>query len=444
MSLINQMLKDLETRSAQPAQPEVAMTGLHATFSKESGIKKSYLLIIGLFAFLLVWAWNISHYYFTHHRSSPQVEKTKALSSTPVAMPVTQLPVATSVIAPIPAVTPHPTQTSTPATENILPAALTGITMQVHGKMTFLRFLLDKDAFYQVNSDPLQHSIIITLKNTHLTVNIPPLDYQNSALTDLKILHEDKDALQVFLMLKPEAKLSNLELNKESNYPELQADFLMEAPPQVAVKPLEPVSPTVVEPQTATLNKVAVAMTSDEQYQEAIHLAELGEKDKAIQQLAVLVDKYPEYNLAREALISLLMQQGNQGKAEELLATGLQLQPYYPPFIEFKAHLLVDEGKIHQALTLLKKAPPALATNPDYYAFIAALYQRLGQLPSAENLYQQLTALHPEKGVWWLGLGVTEEGLGKNSQALEAYAKADRSQDLDPELRGYVGTRLRG
>jgi len=104
----------------------------------------------------------------------------------------------------------------------------------------------------------------------------------------------------------------------------------------------------------------------------------------------------------------------------------------------------VNEGRINQALTLLKKSPPSLATNPEYYAFIAALYQRLGQLPSAENLYQQLTTLHPEKGVWWLGLGVTQEGLGKSAQALEAYAKAERSQDLDPELRGYVGTRLRG
>lgn len=429
MSLINQMLKDLEIRTTQAAQADSPVVGLYSAAVRKKSKTKNYLFLLGLLAFAFVWTWNLIHY-FSHQHSSFQTGhlQTRAAvkSAPPIRMPM--------------AVIKKP---DLAARAEVL-VALTGISMQVHGKMTYLRFLFDRETLYQVNADPLQHSLIITLKNTHLTVNVPPLDFINSALKDLKISYGEKGELKLILILSPDAKLSNLELNKESRYPELQADFLMEAPVVVNQEKVVRMNKNMAEQHTGQLKKVAVALSVDEKYQEALGLVEAGQHDKAIQGLTVLVDKHPEYNLARETLVTLLVQQGNQGSAEKILSTGLQLQPYYPPFIEMKAHFLVDEGKIEQALNLLKKAPPALAMHPEYYAFIAALYQRLGQFSSAESLYQQLTALHPEKGVWWLGLAVTEEGLGKNAQAMEAYAKADRSPDLDPELRGYVGTRLRG
>jgi tetratricopeptide (TPR) repeat protein len=451
MSLINQMLKDLEARSIQPTPGEATLTGLQATARQEKKKRRKYVLMLGFLAFILIWAWNINHYYRNH----PRYEKPALAQVSPGAETVPPKTIAKASVSetPLPAVAPLALPLPPPPAlpknslieeEKVVPVALTGISMQVHGKLTYLRFLLSQDAFYQVNSDPYQHRLIISLKNTHSTVNIPPLDYQNSAISELKVVQEGKEGLKIYLLLKPEAKLSNLELNKESKYPELQADFLVEMMPQAALKPEESSPKQLSEPEPGTLNKVAHALSTEEQYQEAINFAENGEKDKAIQQLSSLLQQVPDYKVAREALISLFMQQGNQERAEELLMTGLELEPFHPPFIEFKAHLLVDQGKINQALHLLKKAPPALAEHPEYYAFMAALYQRVGQLPAAENLYQQLTALHPEKGVWWLGLGVTQEGLGKNSQALEAYAKADKSPDLDPELRGYVGTRLRG
>ncbi len=438
MSLINQMLKDLEGRNTQSVQPETVLTGLQSTDDKEKPQKKrNYLFLLGVAAFMGVWTWNIAHYYRAHHPIARVAQKQ------PQVIPANPASLSTPVLA---AKLAAPTPLRKAAPEMPALGALTGISMQAHGKMTYLRFLLSRDIFYRVNSDPLEHSITLTLDNTRLSVNLPPLDFSNSALRDLQISSETKDGLKIVLLLKPEAKLSNLELNKESNLPELQADFLLETPGlgDREVLSAGKAVASASEPAPGSLKKVAVALSTDEQYQNAVNLAEAGETDKAIQRLAILVDKFPGYGVARETLISLLIQSGHQQQAQAFLEAGLRLQPYYPGFIEIKARFLVDEGKVYQALHLLKKAPPALATNPEYYAFLAALYQRLGQLPAAENLYQQLTALHPDKGVWWLGLGVTEEGLGKTAQAMEAYSRADRSPDLDPELRGYVGNRLRG
>lgn len=432
MSLINQMLKDLEDRSKSSIHPEAVLAGLQAISDKKPSKKRRHLvLFVGMLCLIFLGALSGFQYYRTHSHSHLTRVKTVAI--------------------PAEVIKPERSPQLASWQPKTLPtmrrsAVLTGMSMQAHGKMTYLRFLLNEEVTYRLDSDPLEHSLTLTLNQTRLGVNLPPLDFGNSALRNLQVGLQSKDELKIVMKLKPEAKLSNLEMNKESKYPELQADFLLEAPPLAATEPLfnAKVDRTQKEEPSGNLKKVPVEMSIDERYQNALNSAESGELDRAIQQLSALVDHYPSYHAAREALIRFLMQSGHKDQAEDLLASGLRLQPYYPPFVEIKARLWVDEGRVQEALRLLKKAPPALSSNPDYYAFLAALYQRLGQFSAAENLYQQLTALHPEKGVFWLGLGVTEESLGKNEQAMEAYARADQSPDLDPQLRGYVGTRLRG
>jgi MSHA biogenesis protein MshN len=98
----------------------------------------------------------------------------------------------------------------------------------------------------------------------------------------------------------------------------------------------------------------------------------------------------------------------------------------------------VVQGKIRQALNLLQLAPPPLETNPDYHAFVAALYQRQGQPFFAEKLYEQLLVLQPDNAAWWTGLGIALENLGKNTQAVQAYWKARNSEQVNPELRIFV------
>lgn len=404
MSIINQMLKDLEKRSLEKksTHPDIVLTGLQVPHARVGNPRKIILLTTATLMLIFIWGWNATHYLL--HRSSVVVlPKPLVMSQVMIAKPPALIPAS---------------------------PAITAITMQVHENKTFLRFVLNQEVVYQISSDLPRQLVTITLQHAHLSANSPQLDYVSSGIKDMKIV-PSQDGLNIILKLDPAAQLANLELNKDGKFPELQINLVMN----------DVTAAEVIEPSLVPLKKAAVN-TSVEQYQQAMQLVESGQIDQATALLSELLDQAPDLRDARVSLVTLLLNQGDQERARRVLAEGLQMQPFYPPFIELKARIWVSEGKIKQALHLLNRAPPEFNTNSDYYALIAALYQRVGQFSTAEQLYEQLTALHPEKGALWAGLGIALESSGKSTQAQEAYEKADNTMDLSPELRGYISSRL--
>lgn len=178
------------------------------------------------------------------------------------------------------------------------------------------------------------------------------------------------------------------------------------------------------------------------EYQRALSYINEGHKYKAMQVLTSLLNKFPDDSPARLQLAILSYESGNKDQAKKLLQVGLQQQPFYPPYIQLKARILASEGKILQARRLLEYAPPSIKDNPDYFALIAALYQQQGESGLAANLYEKLLSLQSNNAVWWVGLGVALENLGKSSQALEAYARAANSDDINPTLRAFVESKI--
>jgi MSHA biogenesis protein MshN len=86
-------------------------------------------------------------------------------------------------------------------------------------------------------------------------------------------------------------------------------------------------------------------------------------------------------------------------------------------------------------------APPD--RNPDFHAFAAALYQRLGRHKEAIEQYQSALRLAPSAGVWWLGLGISLQAAERPKDALDAYTRAKSAGNLAPELLGFVDQRLK-
>jgi MSHA biogenesis protein MshN len=116
----------------------------------------------------------------------------------------------------------------------------------------------------------------------------------------------------------------------------------------------------------------------------------------------------------------------------------LRLNPDFIPLIELKARQLTTQGQIKKALTLLQSQSPPITTNPEYHAFMAALYQKNDNNLLAVSLYKRLLALNPQNGNWWFGLGLSLEKLGEKPLAYDAYRKAISNGNVNQESLAYL------
>lgn len=423
MSIINQMLKDLEKRSHTLNHSDIALQSMSPSifFSHKKSFSKLYkmiaLTIIALMLLIFIHKLHVAH----------KAALVPALENMTIQEQTTAVP---SESAHSPAIVPL----------HLSPSILTAIALQVDQDTTSLRFLLSQDALYQVKTNE-NNQLIITLENARLVTTIPPINAANSAIDEIKIVNQPDGDLKIILALKEGAELTHLELNSVGKLPELQLDLFA-----TGIQDSPKVSPLSSNPVSFTPNDAVIKLRTDtsvsDQYQQALQLSTQGHSHDAVKMLTGILNHNPDYTDVRESLASLLIAQGNTVQAEQVIKIGLQQRPYFPAFIQLKARLLVDEGKINKALDLLQLAPPLLANNPDYHAFIAALYQRQGKAQYAEKLYEQLLAVQPNNAKWWMGLGIALESMGKTTLAMEAYVRAGNSGQLNPELKMYAQSRV--
>ena len=96
-----------------------------------------------------------------------------------------------------------------------------------------------------------------------------------------------------------------------------------------------------------------------------------------------------------------------------------------------------------QALALLLAHSPSITEHMDYYAMIAAIYEKLNQPLHAAQIYRDLVSIAPDNGLYWVGLGLSLEKMNKSNEALYAYQRAVKAQHLKPGLASFVESRIR-
>ncbi|MEB0089731.1 tetratricopeptide repeat protein [Pseudomonas sp. CCI4.2] len=101
----------------------------------------------------------------------------------------------------------------------------------------------------------------------------------------------------------------------------------------------------------------------------------------------------------------------------------------------------LQSGDARGAVATLEQNPPALAQEPTYYALLAASYQQTAQWQKSAGLYEQLTQLRPAQAAWQLGLGIALERLAQPVEAARHYRFAERGQGLDDGARRFASER---
>jgi len=146
---------------------------------------------------------------------------------------------------------------------------------------------------------------------------------------------------------------------------------------------------------------------------------------------------------ARQALLGLLLDSGRNDEAEQLLRRALELNPRQPRHAMVLARLEVDRGEVGGAINTLVGALPYVRSDPEYYAFLAALLQRDGRNRDAVDYYSAALQSSPGNAVWLMGLGMSLRANEQYADAREAFRRSADSKQLNTELQAFVERQLR-
>ncbi|MCW8900468.1 MAG: tetratricopeptide repeat protein [Gammaproteobacteria bacterium] len=179
-------------------------------------------------------------------------------------------------------------------------------------------------------------------------------------------------------------------------------------------------------------------------YKKGYQLLQQGQMRKGKEYLREALSLYIPHIKAREMLAGIYIKSGHFISAAELLSEGVKIAPEYPLFAKLYARVLLEQNNPGLAIQILNRGSVSAVMNvePDYYALLAATYQRVNDHQKATELYLKLVKIRPTTGVWWLGLGISLEKLGKNKEALEAYQRAQDTGNLKAGLIKFTNNKV--
>lgn len=179
----------------------------------------------------------------------------------------------------------------------------------------------------------------------------------------------------------------------------------------------------------------------DERYRDALRKLNEGQFAAARADLTEVLQSQPKHSGARLALVGIELEEKRTAQAEKLLRDGISLQPHENAFSMALARLEVERGDVDAALTTLGRAQNSAGGDADYHGFYAALLQRVGRHAEAIEHYQ-LALRQREAANWLVGLAISLEAANRTRDAEQIYRRAQQSAGLTPELQDFAGQRL--
>lgn len=428
MSLINQVLKDIEKKkkTTDIVGEKELTSGLAAPSAHKIGNKR-FAVIFLLLLVVIGLAAVIYEYLPKKTASQPVAKKITAVVAQDVAK-----------VAKLAKTVPASTKVTTASQVQIEPVKsmdvpepekiLHNYSFVSENQVGLLTLKLSGEAHYTIEQNKDNTALTITLATTKFVKSLADFT-ANAWIKSMQFSVTGDDTL-ITVALQPNVELQKASLVAKPHY-ELQLGFYN--PDADAVK--------------QKMQKVLLPLTSEQQaqldYQEALTALQNKQVFTAITKLRGILKILPTYMPARETLSTVLYRTGSKHEASRIARIGLSQDPDNMVLIQLRAHIYVDQGLVNSALQLLLQQHPDVNSDPNYYGFIAALYQRLGKYQAAAQIYAQLSQLQPTNATWWVGFGIALEGSGATNAAREAYVNALKyGVNMAPALRGYVQDKL--
>jgi MSHA biogenesis protein MshN len=410
MSLINQMLKDLEERGASNADVKTAIASnltaanipdssqFITTSSKLSLIKMGGLMIL-LAGGAYLWTQNSQAQ--SRIAQAPQAEphqKTIDLTLKPISHATTEIVADTSILAASQA----PTNESPPLFE------------------TELRFNL---AEIQTNS----------------------IQENNSQANSIQPSVEKAQKKEILANLET-PKASKKKVVTEKLTPiELGSPEAAEKSPVLAH--LEKPSTKPKTDSTLIGKQIGVEQKSANLYRLALTYLQQGRVAEAQASLALALEANPINHEARQTLAGLLLDNKRNDEARATLAAGVAIAPEQCDFRMALARLQVEAGDVKGALYSLEQGLAYAKNNGNYQAFLATLLQRANRHDEAIEHYNAALSLNSvssnTSASTLVGLGISLQAVGKLTESQEIFTRAQSNATLSPELLSFVEQRIK-
>lgn len=182
------------------------------------------------------------------------------------------------------------------------------------------------------------------------------------------------------------------------------------------------------------------AQLAENRYRRALLDLQEGRTSEALVELQHAVELAPRHEAARQTLVTLLIENRRTEEAVQQLQQALALDARQPDMAMLLAGLQLESGG--PALDTLLRTLPYAADNAEYQGFVAGVLQRAQRHGEAVEHYQAALKLAPQKGVWWMGLGISLQAEKRLSEARIAYTRAKAAGGMTPELLAFVDRKL--
>lgn len=398
MSVINQMLQDLQSRNVKTTDTDPSVVeeiqAPKMAFSWRSALNKGKIEKGILVLLVLIFASVVLRFFFFHKNFSP---KTAASIQKVALLPTAQL------------------------------TNLKNITLKKENFYTSVIFSFDQPTTYRLEQNTTQGTVTVFFKNTKLTSPLPT-DLTESAIENMQISTLNAETA-ITITLKKDISVLGLvsQANDAKNIVlNLHGNDLAETSGEIT-KTIEP------------LNNKQLA---ERAYNQSLLVLNEGNIKESVYKLQESLTLQSDYLPSQQALITLLLQQKEVDLANKYLDQALNQRPQNVALLQLKARMQLMANNPNAALHTLQSFSPPLASNVDYYALIAAIHQQLKNFDLAEQLYHQIVMIQPNEGKWWVGLGAALEAQQHDNAAQEAYQRAAMLHTLDPNLQAFVDSKL--
>ncbi|XQW85545.1 tetratricopeptide repeat protein [Thalassotalea piscium] len=205
---------------------------------------------------------------------------------------------------------------------------------------------------------------------------------------------------------------------------------LVEKPVADIAAPTLSISRKQLTPEQLASKKIAQA-------EQAIANKDLKKAEQLFEDVLLIL---PSHKSARKQLAALWFGKQSYQAALNLLSRGLALDSQDAEFRLMKARIYLNQGQTKLALDVLKVLDTL--PSIEYQSLLASTAQQVGTFSLAEKAYKILTELAPERGRWWLGLAIAQDSQSQFAKAKNNYKNALLQQDLSSETIAFAKNRI--